>query len=252
MESESIKLLDWDTDFFGFPVAQITSNRLSCNELDYVDEFCRENKVRLLNFKCDAHHRPSVLAAEEYDFHLADVRMSYRQKLDVQSLIKPDLPVGMFFRRGTKDDVAFLRYIITDLYTHSRYYFDTNFPRDRVQEFYRNWIEKAVYGEFDDLVWVISNSHQPQALCSIAYGDERQARIGLFGVNPSVTGQGLGGCLIRSVLATLAECDFEEISVVTQGRNYAAQRLYQRAGFLIDQIEIYYHRWFDNINGECL
>jgi len=250
MGSEIVVLLDWDTDFFGFPVAQIAKNRLSPNERDYVDEFCRENKVRLLQFKCDAHHRPSVLAAEEYDFHLADVRMSYRRKLDVRSLERPNSPEGVLFRRANKDDVSILMDITTGLFTHSRYFFDANFPRDRVKEFYRSWIEKAVHGESDDLAWVISNSLLPQGFCSIAYCDERQARIGLVGINPSVMGQGLGGLLMSNVLVSLVEHGVEEVSVVTQGRNYGAQRLYQRAGFLIDQIEIYYHRWFDNTNGK--
>ena len=245
MELDVIKLLDWDTDFFGFPVAQVSSNRLSRNELDHVDEFCRDSGVRLLQFKCEAHHRPSVLAAEEFGFHFADVRMTYRQKLDGWPNDLRDFPKGMLFRRGTENDIDFLRDIITDLYTHSRYFFDTNFPRDRVQEFYRSWIEKAVRGEFDDLAWVISNGCQPQGFCSVAYSEEHQANIGLVGVSPSSTGQGLGGLLMRNVLTELSEYGVEEVSVVTQGRNYAAQRLYQRVGFAIDQIEIYYHRWFE-------
>jgi hypothetical protein len=36
----------------------------------------------------------------------------------------------------------------------------------------------------------------------------------------------------------------KRVSVITQGRNYGAQRLYQQAGFLPDKMEIYYHRWF--------
>ena len=252
MSSNVITLVAWDTDFFRFPVAQISSNRLSRDDLKQVDEFCRENQVRLLQFKCDAHHRPSVLTAEEYGFHFADVRMSYRQKLDKELVNRPNLPESMLFRRATANDVAVLQDIITDLYTHSRYYFDTNFPRDRVQEFYRGWIQKAVYGEFDDLAWVISNGNHAQGFCSVAYEDELRAKIGLVGVNPAMAGQGLGGWLMRSVLFSLVDQGVEEISVVTQGRNYAAQRLYQRAGFLINQIEIYYHRWFDDKSKEIV
>jgi ribosomal protein S18 acetylase RimI-like enzyme len=35
------------------------------------------------------------------------------------------------------------------------------------------------------------------------------------------------------------------VSVVTQGRNVAAQRLYQRAGFVTASTQLWYHRWLD-------
>jgi hypothetical protein len=34
------------------------------------------------------------------------------------------------------------------------------------------------------------------------------------------------------------------VQVITQGRNYAAQRLYQRAGFVTRKTELWYHKWF--------
>ena len=35
-----------------------------------------------------------------------------------------------------------------------------------------------------------------------------------------------------------------EVDVVTQGRNLAAQRLYQRNGFVTRRFELLYHKWF--------
>ena len=69
-------MLDWDSDFFGFPVAQILTNRIDENSLKDIMGFCRENKVRLLQFKCDAHHRPSILIAEENNFASLIVNLS--------------------------------------------------------------------------------------------------------------------------------------------------------------------------------
>ena len=49
---------------------------------------------------------------------------------------------------------------------------------------------------------------------------------------------------MANVLHSLEKSDVKQVHVVTQGRNYSAQRLYQRAGFIIDNIETYYHKWF--------
>jgi hypothetical protein len=35
------------------------------------------------------------------------------------------------------------------------------------------------------------------------------------------------------------------LTVATQARNIAAQRLYQRAGFLTSSVRVWYHRWFE-------
>tara|TARA_Y100000031_G_C7967214_1_gene268715 strand:- start:160 stop:300 length:141 start_codon:yes stop_codon:yes gene_type:complete len=34
-----------------------------------------------------------------------------------------------------------------------------------------------------------------------------------------------------------------KVFVVTQGRNYAAQRLYLNVGFLTKETELWYHKW---------
>jgi len=41
-----------------------------------------------------------------------------------------------------------------------------------------------------------------------------------------------------------ADQNASNITVVTQGRNVAAQRLYQRLGFVTRSLELTYHKWF--------
>ena len=48
-----------------------------------------------------------------------------------------------------------------------------------------------------------------------------------------------------NVLQSLERHRIKQVYVATQGRNYAAQKLYQRSGFTINVIEIYYHKWFE-------
>ena len=57
------------------------------------------------------------------------------------------------------------------------------------------------------------------------------------------------GCVPSKALiaAALDWCEAEgaeEVAVVTQGRNVAAQRLYQRCGFVTQRLELWYHKWF--------
>jgi len=239
-----ITLLDWDTEFFGFPVAQIVTDRLDQNNLDEALRFCREHQVKLLQFKCDAHHRPSVLLAEANSFHMADIRITFGKRLKAADR-EPFLPDDISFRIGEEKDISVLKEIVTDLYTHSRYYVDSNFPREDVHIFYGNWIEKSVRGDFDDCVWLLAKADLPVGCCSISYESEVAASIGLFAVDEEFSGQGLGALLLGKVFQQLISQGVKTLSVATQGRNYLAQRLYQRVGFQTEKFEIYYHCWFD-------
>jgi len=159
--------------------------------------------------------------------------------------IKDPPPEGISFRLGTEKDIPHIRRIAVDLYSHSRYTFDVNFPRDKVREFYSSWIEKAVRGTFDDLAWIICANDIPVGFCSVRYQENCEASIGLVGIDNRFAGKGLGAFVLTRTLEELESEGVKRIRVVTQGRNYAAQRLYQKVGFFIKQIEIYYHRWYN-------
>ena len=131
-----INLLEWDSNYFGFPVAQIQSRTINQNHLDEALHFCDQHDVRLLQFKCDAHHRESIMLAEKGKFHFVDVRLTLLQKLSKSDDYTNNMRPNLSFRKGEISDISELKAIVTDLYNHSRYYFDTNFPRNDVHGFY--------------------------------------------------------------------------------------------------------------------
>jgi len=244
VRGDHVSLLPWDSNFFGFPVAQIRQERLSREDMSKVLAFCRHYKVKLLQFKCDAHDRDSILLAEENNFHFADVRMILSLPVN-QDMQEPQLINGIVFRQAELSDINALMKIADKLYLNSRYYFDPNFPIDRVHDFYRDWVRKAVLGQFDDLAWLICENDTPVAFCSVRF-DQNNAVIGLVGVHSEFSGRGFGALLLQGVLSQMRKSGVDRVCVTTQGRNYPAQRLYQRVGFSIEKTQIYYHCWLDN------
>ena len=238
-----VSLLDWDSNYFGFPIAQIEKDTITKYEMDETLNYCYQNKVRLLQFKCDAHNRDSILQAELNKFHFADLRMIFKAKLDSQQE-KKDLPCNMIFRKAKIVDIDLLMNLAEKLYVNSRYYFDTNFPRSKVRNFYRDWVRKAVLSKFDDLAWLLCIENKIVAFCSVRFFGKK-ATIGLVGVHPGYIGQGIGRLMLHQTLINLKKHDILQVEVVTQGRNYPAQRLYQKVGFTIQKSQIYYHRWFN-------
>jgi dTDP-4-amino-4,6-dideoxy-D-galactose acyltransferase len=50
--------------------------------------------------------------------------------------------------------------------------------------------------------------------------------------------------VVRAAQAFFLAQGVTEVTVVTQGRNIEAQRLYQKCGFLSRAIYYWYHKWF--------
>jgi dTDP-4-amino-4,6-dideoxy-D-galactose acyltransferase len=139
-----------------------------------------------------------------------------------------------------------LKELTKDLYQHSRYYYDARFDRDKINEFYSSWIEKAVLGEFDSYCYCLFDTDsKPLGFCSVRENADTSVSIGLFGIDEAYHGKGFGRLLVHSVLYELSIRGIRKVSVVTQGRNYVAQILYQKCGFVTKSTELWYHKWLN-------
>jgi ribosomal protein S18 acetylase RimI-like enzyme len=69
-------------------------------------------------------------------------------------------------------------------------------------------------------------------------------RIGLVGIGPNFRQKGIGSLLLQTALEWFTSQSVTIVRVVTQGGNVAAQRLYQRFGFKMISIHLWYHKWF--------
>lgn len=238
---ELILPMEWDTNFFGFNIAFISCRFLSESVLTQCKKFIVENKIKLIYYLCNCHDQKSVQLAEQFGFHFVDIRLSFEKKLD-GNLYK-ELDNNFTFGLADSSHLNSLKKISYSLYKDSRYYYDGNFPIDKIHEFYQNWLEKGVKGEFDNLCLCILHGNEPIGFCTLKYENKCVARIGLFGISENYQGKGIGIKLLNFVFNYLIDNNFQKITVVTQGRNYAAQRLYQKAGFLTKSTELWYHKW---------
>ena len=238
-----VEVLDYDTNFFGYNVAQIQERQISADSINHVIDYCRNNEIKLLQFKCDAHHSPSVLLAEQHGFNFVDIRMIFERYIrEVERQQTDDFKVS--FRVAEKADIAGLKEKSKGVFRASRYYFDKQFSEEKIDVFYQDWVSKAVLGMFDNCLYIMSVDNQDAGYCSLRFGKGNVAGIGIVGLFPAYVGNGYGQLLTKHVLNQCLEKGIKYIDVVTQGRNYPAQRLYQRCGFVIKKLELYYHKWF--------
>lgn len=237
--------LEWDSNFFGMKIATLYPRRVRESIIRFALEKCAEEKIDCLYYLCDCHDPESIRLVEKYQFHFVDIRLEFFIHLDQTNPLANLAPLpGVDIRLATEKDIPELCHIAEDSYIHSRYFFDRHFPTNLCRRFYADWIAKSARGQFEKVVWVAEAEGKIAGYISCTPEDLNRGRIGLVGIAPLHRGKGLGRCLIKTAFDWFLEKDLPTVGVVTQGRNIAAQRLYQSCGFRTENTELWYHKWF--------
>lgn len=243
MEANNLcRYLDWDSEFFQYRIAQLTVHHINRENMERIMRWGNAQSIDCLYFCAESNDIDTVKLAEKNGFHLVDVRMTYAKRLE-SSLLVDNHYADSDIRFSVPEDIPLLKSIARISYHDSRFYYDSNFSDARCDAFYELWIEKSCQG-YADVVIVAEDQGQAVGYISCHSVDQTTGKIGLVGVKTDARGKGLGKRLINASLQWFVSHGFTQVIVVTQGRNIAAQRLYQKCGFLTQAVQLFYHRWF--------
>jgi len=231
--------LDWDSRFFERRIARVNGDRLDDAKLSQVLGWCRSNRIDCLYFLADSDDAQTSFLAERNGFLHTDVRLTFERSLTGGA---PVTPPGDRVRVARDLDLEALKAIARTGHRDTRFYFDFRFERARCDLLYETWIENSFSGFAQAVLVAEVNQEAVGYITCCLRGTESQ--IGLVGVANQCQGMGLGQELTEAFLAWSVEKGSRRATVVTQGRNLSAQRLYQRMGFLTASLQLWYHRWF--------
>lgn len=229
-------LLDWDTEFWGVRVGRVDGGTLTPERLQAVDAWAAEQEIDCLYFLGTSDDARTARVAEDGGFRLMDLRVELRQKLD--GAVAP-----LVVREARLEDHERLRELARQSHGATRFYADPRFPDDRCDDFYATWIERSLAG-WAAVVLVAERDGAPAGYCSCHLVDEAGS-IGLIAVDPRGRRRGVGLELASGAVAWCAGRGASTMSVVTQGRNVGALRTFQRAGFLVSSVDLWFHKWYD-------
>jgi len=238
-KTEPCVLLEWDSEFWKLAIGRVCGVRLGTERLADVDAWAKAHDIHCLYFLAPADDRDTVEVAEESGFRLVDVRVELTQtstELGPVARVRP--------HRTT--DVRTLREIARASHHLTRFYTDPHFPRTRCDDLYDTWIARSCEGWADEvLVAELDGRPAGYVTCHLDRASSRGS-IGLIAVSADARGNGLGRDLVLASLAWCCDEGATEVSVVTQGANVAAQRLFQSCGFRTYSTGLWFHRWYGN------
>jgi ribosomal protein S18 acetylase RimI-like enzyme len=244
--AELCRILEWDTSFFGFCIARVQADRLTEEHISHIAAWCSENRVRCLYFLARSDDPATTRLAEDNGFRLVDVRLTFARD--------PSSPIGgteighgcpALVRTVRPEDLDGLQRIARESHKTTRFYCDSNFPAHLSESLYETWITRSCQGYADRVLIAELDGLPVGYLTCHLDSAQGMGSIGLVGVSSHAQGRRIGQQLVREALTWFAVQGAREVSVVTQGRNLSAQRLYQRAGFLTRSVQLWYHRWYE-------
>lgn len=252
MGPEFGEVLNWDSSFFGFRVARLSGDTLAREQIQSIDAWCRQAQVDCLCFLSRADDPITTGLAEDNGFRLVDIRLTFEYKPPAGATF--EIPkAGYQIRSARPGDVEPLQDIAGQSHHDTRFYFDTRFPRPLCDQLYKTWIKRSCE-DYADLVLVAELEGIPVGYisCHLDQADPGLnptsssliGRIGIVGVSAQAQGRGIGQGLVLSAADWFLKQGAQKVTVVTQGRNSNAQRLYQRCGFLTQKVQLWYHKWY--------
>jgi ribosomal protein S18 acetylase RimI-like enzyme len=235
------QFLPWDSEFFGVRIARVHGDRLTGAMTRATMKWCDEQHIDCLYFLSTTEDAETIRTVEQERFQLVDMRLTLETKLRQDTPM--EMPVGI--RLYQPSDLEALKTIARYNHIDTRFYYDAHFDRAVCDRLYEVWIEKSCLG---DAQAVIVGDRAGAAVAYITCHVEADGtgKIGLVGVGQGYQGEGIGGSLVSGALRWFSGEGITHITVVTQGRNVRAQRLYQRYGFITRSVQLWYHRWFSN------
>lgn len=237
-ESEPALLLEWDSEFWGLRIGRVAGDLLTAGRSRAIDAWAREREIDCLYFRARADDRSTLEVAPEAGFRLVDVRLELARPVD-------GVGGAAAVRPHRSSDLPALRTIARTSHDNTRFFADPRFPDERCRDLYAAWIENSCAGWADEVLVAEHDGRAAGYLTCNLDGEGGTVSIGLIGVAADQRERGLGSALLAGALAWASNRSASVLSVVTQGTNVRAQRLFQRAGFRTAGASLWFHKWYE-------
>lgn len=238
------EILEWDSRFFGRAIARLYGKLISASDLKDAFTWCQQHQIACLVYLAEIDEIDARRELEDAGFHLQDIRVTLQH--DQPGPLAPPEGSRTSIRSATLADLPALEAIAAHSYQQTRFYNDPKFGADQASALYRTWIRNSVNG-YADLVLTAEWDGIPAGYIT-CHMDSQQliGRIGLVGVSEPARGIGTGTKLVNHALKWFQSQNAAAVQVVTQAANLSAIRLYQHTGFFIQDVSLWYHRWFEH------
>jgi len=236
-----IKILNWDSNFFGFNTASLTgANTVSEFQEDISD--AKQNGVHLLYAFIDPNCKEIKEYATNQNYLLADNKVTFSKTHNKDHSFLQDGNIE-FITKDNFNDYKNELYRLAFLSGHkSRFKVDDNMPKGKFEELYKLWVDVVLDEERKQRIIIYKSAEDIAGMVTYTYNGNN-VKIGLIAVDEKYQGKSIGRKLMNSVCECQEVPQKRTVEVVTQNDNNQAMLFYQGLGFSVQKEELVYHIW---------
>jgi dTDP-4-amino-4,6-dideoxy-D-galactose acyltransferase len=228
-----IEKLEWDSDFFGYPVGMLKAPEIGRLDMRQFRREARNYRLIYVFLDHPARRKPR-------NFKLVDRKIVLQRT----TAAMPDGPhSGGIIRFRGRANRSLIR-LALESGKYSRFRTDPQFRNGEFERLFTRWIKNSVNGVSAKAVFVCRVGKRTAGFVTLT-ADRGSAAIGLIAVDETDRGKGIGTALIRRAVAEAFNLGYGAISVATQMTNDPAVRLYRKNGFKTEAITAIYHYWVE-------
>jgi len=237
MQNNVIEPLQWDSDFFGYPVARVSLNKDGISLIDDLFSQIESRKIHLTYFFVPPSEQAIIERISKNGCLPADEKTIYSKGSEKYDGIPGSISE---FRGKEMNDKLIGLALQAGLY--SRFRLDSNFKNNEYERLYTEWLRKSINKSIAFKTLVALKGSETAGFITLG-NKNTYLEIGLIAVDENFRGQGIGYDLIRHADSAAFEMGIGKIKVTTQLKNISACRLYEKCGFQIESIMNIYHYW---------
>lgn len=248
---------DWDTNFWGFPYAVIDYSIIKNDDSSFrrtasqflaerVTDWCKDYNITIAVIRIDSNDLENIWAYESAGFCYVETTISNTIDLRVRKFQTQGKSI---FRLARPEEADMLVEMSENAFVTHRFYADSNFDSNKVNEFYKVWVKyslsntniwKTMVLEFDSTVlgFMTYSIDDLSEYFGLKFVKWRMACL-----SPMARGRDFGSELFIGAM----EFERNNASIVDSGltiRNIHSFNLHTRLNFKIKSSSVTLHKWF--------
>lgn len=237
------KILEWDTNFFKFKVAEVKKNILNNSKSrEIILNSMIEDEIKLGYYSSGIKLNSEISSG--FDINLVIHRVPLIRK------IKDEFPfhANISFYEENEPNKALVE-LAQLAGRQGRFGLDPRIPNEVCDEIFKNWIKNSVNKKLATHTLVYRENSEIVGFATIDIKNGR-GRTPLFAVKREYEGKGISFALMRAMESVLKREGCPIVVGGTQKLNEKALKVYERYGLIPQKPEFIYHLWNKNLEND--
>lgn len=243
--SSNLRVSEIDEQRFGIRTVRV--EEVTRDDLDEIDQFCRDNDATLLIARVNVKHLDAVQRMEDDGYRLMDTLTYMKFRYNVTEI--PERDPSHQIRPAVEADRDEILAIAAEAFKgyKGHYHMDPRLDDDICDEIYASWAVNSLMDKtFADDVFVVDGEEGLKGFFTVRItAPGKHGELVLSGVAPYAQKQGVYPTMLTHGLEWGRDQGFRFVVASTQLTNVPVLKIFGRLGMEMHRSYYTFHKWFD-------